>query len=97
NITITGSNDGPVITSGAQAGAVQEDATATATGQVRATDVDAGDHQHYAVLGAGAYGSLAVDAATGQWTYTLNNAAPGVQALAAGEQHDERFTVRVTD
>src|SRR5262249_57383812 len=46
-ITVTGSNDGPVISSGAQTGAVQEDATLRASGQDRATDADAGDHQAY--------------------------------------------------
>ena len=96
-VTVNGSNDGPVITSAAQSGAVTEDGTLTASGQVTASDADAGDHQAYAGNASGTYGSFAVDAATGVWTYTLNNGAANVQALAAGEAHDETFTVTVTD
>ncbi|MFM9972612.1 MAG: VCBS domain-containing protein [Burkholderiales bacterium] len=98
-VTVTGTNDGPQITSGDQSGAVQEDQTLGATGQVTATDVDNGDHQHYAVQGnaAGGYGALAVNADTGVWTYTLANTGAGVQALAQGESHTEIFTVRVSD
>ncbi|MBI3056195.1 MAG: hypothetical protein HYY77_19455, partial [Betaproteobacteria bacterium] len=101
-VQIAGTNDGPVITSGAQSGAVQEDVTLAVSGQVSATDVDNGDHLHYAVLnGAGSYGSLSVDADTGAWTYTLDNGTNGVagavQSLAQDETHDENFTVRVTD
>src|SRR6185295_10040512 len=39
--------------------------------------------------------SFAVNAATGVWTYTLDNAAH--QNLAAGETQTETFTVTVTD
>src|SRR6476661_2153028 len=39
--------------------------------------------------------------AAGKWTYTLANgtdgAASAVQSLAAGESHNETFTVRVSD
>ncbi|PBC02410.1 VCBS domain-containing protein, partial [Mesorhizobium sp. WSM3860] len=93
-ITVTGTNDGPVITSGTQAGAVTEDTQLTATGQVQASDVDNGATQAYSGNAAGAYGSFAVDASTGQWTYTLDNAAH--QNLAQGESHTEIFTVTVT-
>ena len=98
-VTVRGSNDGPVITSTAQAGSVEEDVTVSATGQVKASDIDNGDHQHFSVVGAGngSYGSLSVDAASGVWTYTLNNGAANVQALAANETHTESFTVRVAD
>ncbi|MFC2970580.1 VCBS domain-containing protein, partial [Acidimangrovimonas pyrenivorans] len=43
------------------------------------------------------YGSFAVNADTGVWSYTLDNAAAAVQALAEGEQKTESFTVTVTD
>ncbi|MEQ1813856.1 MAG: VCBS domain-containing protein, partial [Candidatus Nitrotoga sp.] len=90
----------PVITNtaGALAGVVQEDTTLTATGQLSAVDVDADTDPTWSVLGAtaGTYGSLALSA-TGQWTYTLDNNSAVVQALAAGETHNETFTVRVTD
>jgi len=98
-VTVHGSNDGPFVTSGAQSGGVQEDVTVLVRGQVSASDVDNGDHQHYAVIGGGngAFGSLSVDATTGEWTYTLRNDDGNVQALAAGQHHDEVFTVSVTD
>ncbi|RWI93539.1 MAG: adhesin [Mesorhizobium sp.] len=94
-ITVNGTNDGPVITSGTQAGSVTEDTQLTATGQVQASDVDNGATQTYSGNAAGSYGSFAVDASTGVWTYTLDNAAH--QNLAQGESHVEIFTVTVTD
>ncbi|MCK1504295.1 VCBS domain-containing protein [Bradyrhizobium sp. 18] len=94
-ITITGTNDAPVITSSAQAGSVQEDTTLTATGQVTSSDVDHGATAAYSGGATGTYGSFAVNAATGVWTYTLDNATH--QDLAAGESHTETFTVTVTD
>src|SRR3972149_5935691 len=98
-VQIAGTNDGPVITSGAQSGAVQEDVTLAVSGQVSATDVDNGDHLHYAVLnGAGSYGSLSVDADTGAWTYTLDNGTNGVAgaggALAPNENPYRHFPAR---
>jgi VCBS repeat-containing protein len=97
-LTITGTNDAPVVTNTSQAliGAVQEDVRPTASGQLGASDIDHGATQTWTIVGTptGAYGSLAVDA-TGKWTYTLDNAAH--QDLAAGESHDEAFTIRVTD
>ena len=95
HIDITGTNDAPVITSAAQAGAVKEDATLIATGTVTSSDVDHGATALYSGNSAGVYGSFAVNAATGVWTYTLNNAAQ--QNLAQGENHSETFTVTVTD
>ena len=96
-ITVTGTNDAPVITSGVQTGAVKEDMTLTATGTVTSTDVDDGHTATYSGSTTGTYGSFAVDGATGVWTYTLTNGAANVQALAAGESHNEIFTVTVTD
>ncbi len=42
NVTITGTNDAPVIAGSAQSGAVQEDGQQTASGQFNASDVDHG-------------------------------------------------------
>lgn len=104
-VQITGTNDAPVITSTAAEalGAVQEDTTLAATGQLTASDADIlGATQSWSVIGpsTGTYGSIAVSA-TGQWTYTLANGTDGVagavQSLAKDETHDEVFTVRVTD
>ena len=98
-IEVTGVNDAPMITDGGDiAGDVQEDVTLTFTGDLDSTDVDNGATAEWSVANsAGTYGSLAVDGITGTWTYTLDNNAENVQALAAGESHDEEFTVVVTD
>ena len=98
-IEVTGVNDAPMITDGGDiAGDVQEDVTLTFTGDLDSTDVDNGATAEWSVANsAGTYGSLAVDGSTGTWTYTLDNNATNVQALAAGESHDEEFTVVVTD
>lgn len=97
-LTITGTNDGPVVTNSVEelAGAVQEDGVLTATGQLGASDPDHNATQTWTVQGAatGSYGSIAVDA-SGQWLYTLDN--PAHQDLAQGESHEEAFTIRVTD
>ncbi|QYJ94118.1 VCBS domain-containing protein [Shewanella spartinae] len=108
-ITITGTNDSPVITndSSALSGTVVEagnldDGTAVAgtpsvSGQLSATDVDSGDHQTWSVLdSSNDFGTFSVDA-NGQWTFTLNNNAAATQALAEGQSEELTFTVRVTD
>ncbi|HVZ42274.1 MAG TPA: VCBS domain-containing protein [Ramlibacter sp.] len=94
-ITVNGTNDAPTITTGAQTGSVTEDGTLTASGQIAGSDVDHGATLSYGGSSTGAYGSLAVDATTGAWSYTLNNASH--QDLAQGESHTEVFTVSVTD
>lgn len=97
-VRIAGINDAPVVTPGAQAGEVREDAVLRAIGQVGAIDIDHGDHLRYSVRdGAGTYGALSLDAITGAWTYSLSNDAGNVQALAEGERQEERFAVRATD
>lgn len=97
-ITIVGTNDAPVITGGETSGAVEEDGALVATGVLTADDVDASDALVWSVVGdgAGVYGALSIDA-DGAWTYTLDNASPAVQALAAGETATEVFTVEVSD
>ncbi|MBL0422810.1 VCBS domain-containing protein, partial [Ramlibacter sp. AW1] len=102
SVTITGTNDAPTITSSAQSGSVQEDTTLSVSGSVDASDIDNGDVLTYtAAATAGAYGSLSVNSANGDWTYTLangtNGTASAVQSLAAGESHDEVFTINVSD
>ncbi|WP_457787947.1 VCBS domain-containing protein [Pseudomonas sp. PL-6] len=94
-ITITGTNDAPLITSSTQTGAVSEDGTLGAAGQVTASDVDDGATLSFSGNASSAYGSFAVDATTGEWTYSLDNAA--AQSLAAGQEVSETFTVTVTD
>ena len=66
----------------------EDDGTATAgiasiTGTLTATDVDAGATQVWSLQGSPSttYGTLALDASTGIWTYTLDNTKTATQAL----------------
>ena len=105
-ITVVGTNDRPVITSTAAdaTGTVEEAGTGgpgvnTASGDLSASDVDAGATQNWSLVGSssGTYGTLAVDPATGVWTYTLDNTRLATQQLNAGDTGVETFTVRVID
>ncbi len=97
-VTLTGTNDAPVISGGATSGAVGEDGTLSASGSLTATDVDNGDALSWSVQGGGdgAYGSLSIND-SGSWTYALANGSSAVQALAAGQQASDSFTVKVSD
>ncbi|MFC7414826.1 VCBS domain-containing protein, partial [Larsenimonas suaedae] len=91
-ITVNGTDDAAVIT-GSDSGAVTEDTVLTTSGTLTATDTDAGQSGFVAQPGtAGAYGSFAIDEA-GNWTYQLDNESGDVQALGAGDQLSETFTV----
>lgn len=103
-ITITGSNDAAVI-SGAIAGSVIEAGTCTpgvpvATGTLTDTDVDNEDNSFIAVTSATAsskcYGTFTMTA-TGEWTYTVDNANAKVQALNVGKTLTDTFTVKTVD
>jgi VCBS repeat-containing protein len=107
-VTVNGTNDAPVITSGAAAaaGTVTETETgtnlgvpvpgvATATGALTASDVDSGAVLTWSGNATGAFGSFAIDPATGVWTYTINEAA--AEALNSGQAVTETFTATVTD
>ena len=103
-ISITGENDAATI-SGDTEGSVQEDGdTLVASGQLNVHDADRGENVFKAVDDAalkGQYGSFTFDAATGAWTYTLDNGTDGeagaVQSLAAGEQAWETLVVQSKD
>ncbi|PNA44025.1 type I secretion protein, partial [Pseudomonas sp. FW306-2-2C-A10BC] len=103
-VTVTGSNDAPVLSfaSGNDAGAVQEDSTLSVSGQFSSSDIDHAATATWSIAGSntGSYGSIAVDS-TGQWTYTLANGSDGVasavQSLQVGETHNEVFSVQVSD
>ncbi|MEM9632704.1 MAG: VCBS domain-containing protein [Pseudomonadota bacterium] len=94
-ITVTGEEDGPVITGDAE-GSVEEDAEIlTTSGTLNVSDVDGNDNPTFTPQEgtAGTYGTFEVNAA-GLWTYTLDNAA--AQVLAGGEEFEEVFTVEAT-
>ncbi|MDN3681113.1 VCBS domain-containing protein [Vibrio tapetis subsp. quintayensis] len=86
-VTITGSDDKAVITPNTpsdDAGAVQEDVTLTASGNLNVVDPDAGEavFVEQTNVADGNFGSFSIDE-TGEWTYTLNNDHADVQALDA--------------
>jgi VCBS repeat-containing protein len=96
-ITINGADDAAVI-GGVDTGAVTEDGGASeiATGTLTVTDPDAGQASFIATTVTATYGSLTIDAA-GNWTYTLDNANPAVQALPEGANLQDQATVTSVD
>jgi VCBS repeat-containing protein len=98
DITVTGSNDGPVAA--ADVAQVSEDSQPAASGNVLAndSDVDHGTVLQLLAPGtiAGVYGSLTL-AGNGDYSYTLNSDAANVQALAADQVAVEHFTYVATD
>ncbi|MDD2989865.1 MAG: retention module-containing protein, partial [Zoogloea sp.] len=94
-ITVVGTNDPALI--GPGSGSVTEDSILSTGGTLSITDVDAGEASFRPQTSvAGTYGSFSLDAA-GNWTYTLNNAHPDVQALGVGDTLSETFPVLSTD
>ncbi len=110
-ITVTGTNDVPLITSDAAAavGSVTESGneddgtvvagTSSIGGTLTASDVDNGAVLGWTIQGSatGTYGSITIDETTGEWTYTLDNSSASTQGLKEGDVKTETFTARVTD
>ena len=99
-VRVTGSNDAPLIDASSEVtGSVIESGVSAgspvATGQLTATDPDAGATQAWSGSGAGSYGTFTVDAVTGRWTYSLNEGL--ADGLAEGVMVTETFTATVTD
>lgn len=111
-ITVTGSNDVPVI-KGTDTGAVTEAGgtanayagTPSIAGDLTATDYDNNDGTlTWTVDGAttgteprvGKYGTFTIDQ-NGHWNYQLDNSDPDTQKLQNGQSPTEVFTVLVTD
>jgi VCBS repeat-containing protein len=89
-ITVTGTNDAPVAA--ATTGLAVEDSTAT--GQLKATDIDDNDVLSYTVKDADKPAGFSVDA-SGKWT--LDASDPAYQHLAAGETTTITVPFTVTD
>jgi len=106
SITIHGTNDVPAVANDATAlvGTVTEAGylvagTAVAHGTLIVADVDTDATQVWSLVGAPstAYGTMAIAADSGVWTYNLNNDLAASQALAAGETITQTYTARATD
>ncbi|OCH21539.1 retention module-containing protein [Aliivibrio logei] len=96
-ITITGSNNGPII-GGTSTGSVVEDTVEEASGSLSSADVDLGDTATWSVLApdTGAFGFISVDA-DGKWTYKIDNTLSATQSLSQGQTETDTFTIIVTD
>jgi VCBS repeat-containing protein len=98
NVTITGTNDAPVVV--ADTATVQEDLTVTASGNVLANDSDVDQGAVLSVANAGIYqgiyGALTLNA-DGSYIYQLDNASPAVQSLAQGQTVTDTFTYEASD
>jgi VCBS repeat-containing protein len=97
SVIINGTADAPVI-GGVDIGSVTEDDAAhtIASGALTISDPDAGQSSFVAQSATGTYGSFAIDA-SGNWSYTLNNADPDTAALNTGQNPIETFTVHSAD
>ncbi len=96
-LDVTPVPDAAVI-GGQTSGATVEDLSPVASGTLTIVDPDAGEAAFVAQTNvAGAHGTFSVDA-SGNWTYTLDNADPAVQALGPGQTlPNETFTVASID
>ncbi|WP_200955453.1 VCBS domain-containing protein, partial [Variovorax sp. Root434] len=100
-VTITGTNDVPVI-GGVASGAVTEDASTpnlSTSGALTIADVDQGQSNFTAqsdTAGSNGYGSFTL-AANGNWTYAANNGQTAIQQLAAGQTISDSFTAVSSD
>jgi len=110
-LTITGTNDVPVVANDASAldGVVTEagnldngtvvSGSSTVSATLSASDVDTGATQTWSLVGkpATTYGVMSIDSATGIWTYTLDNTKAATQGLGEGDVDTQTYTARVTD
>ncbi len=100
-VTITGTNDVPVI-SGVSTGGVTEDATTpnlTTGGALTISDVDTGQSNFTAqssTAGSNGHGTFTL-AANGAWTYTASNGQSAIQSLGAGITLTDSFTAVSSD
>jgi VCBS repeat-containing protein len=101
-VTVTGTNDVPVIIGHGgngvgDVGTVIEDNTVATSGKLDITDADTGESQVKPQTVPDTYGTFSIDA-NGNWTYTLDNNNPAVQALSGGQSLPDRtFTVTSAD
>ena len=107
-ITVTGTNDSPIVTSDAAdaSGTVIEAGNLdngnpvagdpTANGSLSSSDVDNGATATWSGDATGTYGSFTIQA-DGNWSYVLDNDNPATQALSEGQVVYDTFVATVTD
>ncbi|WP_434764007.1 VCBS domain-containing protein [Vibrio fortis] len=97
-VTITGTQDVPVIT-GQSTGTVYEDAQTTISGTLNADDKDYGQSGFWAqshIASAHNFGDLSIDQ-NGYWTFHLDSTNPAVNALGEHDTLQETVTVNTID
>jgi VCBS repeat-containing protein len=100
-VTITGTNDVPVI-DGVTSGAVSEDdstSNLSTSGALTIADVDQGQSSFAAqtsAVGSNGYGSFSL-LADGSWSYTADNSQAAIQQLGAGQSINDSFTAMSSD
>ena len=98
DITVDPVND-PGLIGGKTDGSVKEDTPAetSVSGILKVSDPDSGDAEFNAKVDSpGDYGFFSIDK-DGNWTYTLDNSNPAVQALKEGETKFDTFSVSSVD
>ena len=107
-ITVTGVNDAPVAVDDTGFLVTEDAATTTVAGNVLTNDTDADAGATRTVLSVagvtanvgqaaqGLYGSIIVNA-DGSFVYTLDNADPDTEALAAGQTAADAFVYAIAD
>ncbi|MCP3697819.1 MAG: RTX toxin, partial [Aliivibrio sp.] len=100
-ITIQGTNDLPEITGGTTGEYIEDNTTdpipGTVSGQLVATDVDAGDTTSFEDRTyVGNYGTFYLEA-DGSWKYVIDTDSAAIQSLNEGDQISETFTAVVHD
>jgi len=99
-ITVTGTNDTPVI-GGVTTGTVNEDTAVindsiSTSGRLTIQDLDIGESSFVAATINGAYGNLVIDTA-GNWNYSADNDNTDIQVLLRDESLVETLTVTTAD
>ncbi|MCF6768615.1 VCBS domain-containing protein, partial [Thiotrichales bacterium 19S11-10] len=96
-ITITGTNDGAIV-SGVDSGSVTEDnaATLTTSGTLTVSDVDDGEGSFIAGTVSGTYGDLTIDE-DGNWSYSADNNQSVIHNLDDGDTLTDTITVTTDD
>ena len=111
SITITGTNDVPVVDNDASAreGVVTEagnfdngtivSGISTASAPLSASDVDRDATRLWSLAGktATTYGVMNIDSSTGKWRYTIDNTLAATQSLREGDVATQTYIARVTD
>ncbi|MEZ9236920.1 VCBS domain-containing protein, partial [Shewanella sp. 10N.286.52.A9] len=97
--TGTGTHEKPLTVDGQQQiQQVKEDAsTDTAQGMLSAHGDNSQTVTWSSAKNQGQFGSLQINAATGQWQYHLDNTSVNTNSLSEGERHTEQFVVTATD